>query len=132
MYSYYVTVISVESVHVLYSSPGVVLSNIDITQSIKEREAGTEGDHEYELLDKYSQLYEDIEIPKTTPPKSGEQKSSSAGDYEFTHCPAYVPVTHGNQQADTTSSQPSASTGPSTEDKDGVGEYEVVSVSPIK
>ena len=73
-------------------------------------------------------------IPKTTPPKSGKQKwtSSSAGDYEFTNCPAYVPVTHGNQQADTTSSQPCTTTGPCTGDKDGVEEYEVVIVSPIK
>ena len=110
-----------------YLEPGAILS--DVTHTIKEREAGTEGDHEYELLDKYTQPYEDIEIPKTAPPKSGEQKSSSAGDYEFTHCPAYVPVTHGNQQADISLSQPSTTTGPSTEDKDSAGEYEVVNVS---
>ena len=103
-----------------YLEPGARLSSI--IQTIEEREVGTEGDHE--LVDKYSQPNKDIEIPKTTPPKSGEQRSSSAG------CPAYIPVTHGNQQADTSLSQPSATTGPSTEDKDDVGEYEADDVSP--
>ena len=88
--------------------PGVVLNNASQT---KEQE-GTEVDHQYELLDKYSTQ---PQISETIPPKSEQQKTSSAGDYEFTHCPAYVPVTHGNQRTET--SLRSA----------GMGEYEIVS-----
>ena len=92
----------------------MVLNN---ASQAKEQE-GTEGDHEYELLDKYSQPYDSVQIPETTPTKSEQQKTSSAGDYEFTHCLAYVPITHGNQQTET--SLRSA-------DVDGMGEYEIVS-----
>ena len=94
-----------------YSEPGVVLNNASQTKP----QESTEGDHQYELLDKYSTR---PQISETTPPKSEQQKTSSAGDYEFTHCPAYVPVTHGNQQTET--SLRSA-------DVDGMGEYEIVS-----
>ena len=74
----------------------------------------------YELLDKYSQP----QIPETTPTKSEQQKTLSAGDYEFTHCPAYVPVTHGNQETETSLRQ-QPTTG--SADDDGMGEYEMVS-----
>ena len=65
-----------------------------------------------------------IQIPQTTPPKSQQQNRSSAGDYEFTHCPAYVPVTHGNQQTETLlRQQPTTGSGNVTE---GDHEYEVL------
>ena len=99
-----------------YSEPGVVLNNASQTRG----QEGTEGGHEYELLDRYSQP----QIPETKAPKSEQQKTSSAGDYEFTHCPAYVPVTHGNQQTDTSLRQ-QATTG--SADADCMGEYEIVS-----
>ena len=86
-----------------YELPGVMLS--DISHASKEREAN-EVDHEYEMLDKYSQPYEDIKVPPAPPPKQEQQQSSSAGDYELTHCPAYVSVTHGNKQTETTLTQP--------------------------
>ena len=79
---------------------------------------GTEVGHEYELLDSQTQIF------KTTPPKSEQQKTSSAGDYELTHCPAYVPVTHGNQQTETASRQ-QPTTGSANDD--GMGVYEIVS-----
>jgi hypothetical protein len=63
-------------------------------------------DHEYEILDKYSlATYEDIKIPPPTKPEAEAEAVqlkplSSTGNYEFTHCPAYIPVTttsiHGN------------------------------------
>ena len=60
-------------------------------------------DHEYELIDKYSQPYE-FRTREATPPKLEQQKPSSTGEYDFTNftqCPAYIPVTHGNQVAET-------------------------------
>ena len=89
-----------------YELPGVVLS--DTSHISKEREAheSVEVDHEYEMLDKYSQAYEDVQVPPAPPPKQEQQQSSLAGDYELTQCPAYVPVTHGNKQTETTLTQP--------------------------
>ena len=75
----------------------------DLSRVRKETEAyeNVGVDHEYEILDKYSQPYE---IPVAPPPKQEQhQKSSPAagGDYELTQCPAYVPVIttgiHGNR-----------------------------------
>ena len=89
-----------------YEQPGVMLS--DTSHASKEREANenVEVDHEYEVLDKYSQAYEDVQVSPAPPPKQEQQQSSSAGDYELTQCPAYVPVTHGNKQTETTLTQP--------------------------
>jgi hypothetical protein len=66
-------------------------------------------DHEYEILDKYSQAatYEDVKIPPPAKPKPEAAEAvqlqplpASTGDYEFTQCPAYVSVAttsiHGN------------------------------------
>ena len=88
----------------------------DLSPTDKEREVyeTIEADHEYEILDKYNQHYEDVEVP---PPKSEAeavqlQALSSTGDYEFTQCPAYISVAttsiHGNtnKPMDTPSVQP--------------------------
>ena len=82
-------------------------------QASKEREVyeTIEADHEYEILDKYNQAYEEVQAP---PPKPEQLKPVSAtGDYEFTQCPAYAPVAttsiHGNtNEPDTPSVQPTA------------------------
>ena len=65
----------------------------------KERES-CEVDHEYEVLDKYNQAYEDVQVTQAPPPKQKQQQSSSAGDYELNQCPAYVPVTNSNCQTE--------------------------------
>ena len=86
-----------------YEQPGVTLSDIS-HNTYKERQTyksvEVESDHEYEMLDKYNQPYEEVQVPQAPPP----------GDYELTQCPAYVPVTHGNQQTETSLTQlPTAS-----------------------
>ena len=59
----------------------------------------TEGDHEYELVDRYTQPRQ-VNISEASPTK--QQKSLlRAEDYEFTQCPAYDSVAHGNQQTST-------------------------------
>ena len=77
-----------------YDQPGVMLS--DLSQVSKETEAyeSVKVDHEYEILDKYSQPYDEVQIPEAPPPQQEQQETSSpaAGDYELTQCPAYVPV----------------------------------------
>ena len=72
----------------VYEQPGVMLS--DLSRVSEEAEAN-DSDHEYEVLDKYSQPYE---IPEASPTKQDQQQKSSpaGGDYELTECPAYVPV----------------------------------------
>ena len=80
----------------------------DLSTTNKEREVYEiiEADHEYEILDKYNQTYEDVTVPPPAKPKlevEAVQPLSSTGDYEFTECPAYIPVTttciHGNTQS---------------------------------
>ena len=85
----------------------------------KEREVDETietANHEYEVLDKYGQAtYEDI-TPTVKPQPEAEtvllKPLASTGDYEFTHCPAYITVTtaniHGNtnEPADTPTTQP--------------------------
>ena len=94
----------------------------DLTRTNVEREAPKrdENDHEYEPLDQYSQHYEDI---KTTPPMVDQPQTSSSGDYAFTQCPAYSPVTHGNQQAETSQTE----TGANNSEGPAAGLYESVS-----
>ena len=74
------------------------MSNISHTSKEREAHESVEADHEYEVLDKYNQAYEDIQVSQVPPPKQEQQQSSSVGDYELTQCPAYVSVTHCNQQ----------------------------------
>ena len=90
-----------------YEQPGVILSDITHTSN-KERYAQETVDvnNEYEVLDKYNQAYEEIQVSQALPPEQEQQKSSSAGDYELSQCPAYVPVTHGNQLTETSLMQP--------------------------
>ena len=83
--------------------------------------AHTDQQHDYEDLEKYSEI---CDIPPKTPPGPASQSSlpaaaASGGDYEFTTCPAYVPVTSQGQ-----SSVPSVADGKGTEE----GQYEVVVV----
>ena len=70
----------------------------DLSPTNKEREVyeTIEADHEYEILDKYNQAYEDVTVPPPAKPKmeaEAMQPLSSTGDYEFIECPAYIPVT---------------------------------------
>ena len=104
-----------------YEAPGnVILSDLSPTTN-KEREVyeTIEADHEYEILDKYNQAtYDDVKLPPPAKPQPTEaeavqlQPMASTGDYEFTQCPAYVPVAttsiHGNttKPAETPSTQP--------------------------
>ena len=69
-----------------------MLSDLSPISKDKEVYDTIEADHEYEMLDKYSQAYEDIKVP---PPKSEPadvQLQQSTGDYDYTQCPAYVSV----------------------------------------
>jgi hypothetical protein len=47
--------------------------------------------------DKYNPVYEEIKAvqPLQLPDQQG---LSPAGDYDIIQCPAYIPVTHGNEQ----------------------------------
>ena len=77
------------------------------TNEAREVYENIEADHEYEILDEYSQAtYDYIKLPPPAKPQPAEaeavqlQPMASTGDYVFTKCPAYVPVTttciHGN------------------------------------
>ena len=96
-----------------YEEPGgVMLSDLSSTNKERGVYETIEADHEYEILDKYNQAYEEVQAPPPKPAPVQPQPPSSAGDYEFTNCPAYVPVVttsiHGNtKKPDTpTSVQP--------------------------
>ena len=117
---------------------GVTLKDMSHIGS-KERDTyeNVEADHEYEILDKYSKDYEDIPSLSTPPPNPEQQQSSlPRADYELTKCPAYVPVTHGNQVIETTLTQPTSLSSPpqstahdqtDTREDTSVGVYENVS-----
>ena len=100
----------------------MVLSTIPHT-NIALEVGGDSGDHEYELLDKYSQPYE---VCEATPTKQEQEKPSSSSGYELTQCPAYVPVTHGNQPAETSMKGPPAANSP-VKDSAASDLYETVS-----
>ena len=105
----------------------------------KERDTyeNVEADHEYEILDKYNKYYEDIPSLSTLPPNPEQQQSLlPRADYELTKCPAYVPVTHGNQTVESTLTQPTSLSSPpqsiahdqtDTREDTAVGVYENVS-----
>ena len=89
-----------------YEQPGVMLSSTIHTNKERQANESIEVDHEYEVLDKYTQAYEDIQVLQTPPPKQKQQQSSSASDYELTQCSAYISVAHDNQQNETSLLQP--------------------------
>ena len=95
-----------------YEQPGVMLSDLSTTSKERGVYETVEADHEYEILDKYNQAYEEVQAPppKPAPVAVQPQPASSAGDYEFTDCPAYIPVAttsiHGNDKRE--ASQPPA------------------------
>ena len=101
-----------------YEQPGVLLSDINRAAYNRNEIKSIEADHEYEMLDKYNQAYEEIKVASDPslapdPPKLPDQHRlppSSAGGYDFTQCPAYVPIAHGNQQAETSLTQPAGTT----------------------
>ena len=70
---------------------------------------GDSEDHEYEFIDNYSQLYE---VCEATPSKQEYKNPSSSSGYKLTQCPAYVPVTHGNQPAEISMKRPPAANSP--------------------
>ena len=78
---------------VAYEQPEIMLSKLPPTRDVYET---IEADHEYEILDKYNHpQYDDVKIPppKPEPAESMQlQPLPTTGDYEFTQCPAYVPV----------------------------------------
>ena len=66
----------------------------------EEREVDNtlEADHEYEILDKCDQAYDEVKVP---PPKSESVQLqafplAASDDYMFTQCPAYVSTTTTN------------------------------------
>ena len=93
-----------------------MLSNLSPTDKEREVYETIEADHEYEILDKYNQPhYDDVKVPLPKPEEPVQpQPSALAGDYEFTQCPAYVPMattsSHGNtnKPAGSPSAQPTA------------------------
>ena len=87
-----------------YEQPSVMLS--DISHAAREAHGNVEVDHEYDILDEYSQPYENILVPQALHPEQEQQQSTSAGDYEFIQCPAYNPVIYGNQQTEASLTQP--------------------------
>ena len=80
--------------------------------------------HEYELLDKYcdSQAYENVPgcISESLQVTKSEEKQATT--YDYTKCPAYVPISqgHGNQQAMITFKQASATSLVEGEDLDEI------------
>ena len=88
-----------------HEAPGSVMLS-DLSPSNKEMEVYETADYEYEILDKYSQAYDDIKIPPPANLPKPEadavqlQPLPAARDYEFTQCPAYVTMAtinvHGN------------------------------------
>ena len=76
-----------------YEQPGVMLSDLSHTRKERETDDPGEVDHEYEMLDKYSQAYDDVKLPDNSPTMKEKQLSSqSGGDFELIQCPAYIPV----------------------------------------
>jgi hypothetical protein len=96
----------------------VILSDLSPTREIYE--TIETADHEYEVLDMYHQAtYEEIIIKPDTADTVQLQPLAITGDYDFTQCPAYVPMAttsiHGNTNklnklaaAETPSTQPTA------------------------
>ena len=88
-------------------APGSLMLS-DLSPTSKERAVyeTIEGDHEYEILDKYNlqPQYDDVKIPPVKPERLVQPQplSAPAGDYDFTQCPAYIAVSttttsiHGN------------------------------------
>ena len=79
-----------------------MLSDLSFTNKERGVYETIEVDHEYEILDKYNQpQYDDVKIPpiKSKPAEAESaqlQPLPSTGDYEFTQCPAYIPVATTN------------------------------------
>ena len=101
-----------------YEAPGnVTLSNLPPINQEREVDGTiTTANHEYEILDKYGQAtYEDI-TPTLKPEPESEtvqlKSLASTGDYEFTHCPAYVTVTTTNIHGNTNGSSETPTTQP--------------------
>ena len=100
-----------------HERPGVMLNDLSPTNKERQVYEIIEADHEYEILDKYNQPYEDVKVPPPKPKPEVEavqlQPLSSAGDYEFTQCPAYVPMAtttntiNGSNDKQETVSEPS-------------------------
>ena len=91
----------------------MALRNLSLTAA-KESELydNIEGDPEYETPDKYRPAYDDVIIPQRAQPSLlNPEPPSSGGQYELTQCPAYVPIVHGNQPTESSSTQQPATSG---------------------
>ena len=67
-----------------------MLNNLSTRNKEKEVFETVEADHEYEILDKYSQAYEEVLAPPPKPEPVQLQPLSLAGDYEYSECPAAI------------------------------------------
>ena len=107
-----------------YGAPGnVMLSDISPTTNEESEIYETiEADHEYEILDKYYQAAYDDAPPAKPQPTVAEavqlQPMASTGDYEFTQCPAYVPMTTTSIHGNTTKPAETPSTAAHDDQKD--------------
>lgn len=70
------------------------LSELSTFNEEKNIYDNVDADHVYEIpvLDEHNQIYEEVQAPSPNPESSQLQPLSSAGDFEFTQCPAYVSV----------------------------------------
>ena len=101
-----------------YEQAGVTLSDISYTSKERQPHESVEAENDYEVLDKYSQAYnEDVKVPQAPQ----QELQQSTGGYASIQCStyadyAYVPIVHGNQ---TSLTQPAiASQGMSGADDD--------------
>lgn len=103
-----------------YELPGVKLSDISHVSKERQSNVSVEADNEYVVIDQteYDQAYEEVRVPLAPHPKQEQQQSSSTDDYELVQCRAYIPVTHGNQQTETTLTQPSTAVVAAARDTD--------------
>ena len=85
-----------------YKEPQALLSDLSRPRVANEIIKNTGSEADYEMLDNYNPDYEDIKVvePLSLPDRRG-LPPSSVGDYNITQCPAYIPIAHGNQQAET-------------------------------
>ena len=85
-----------------YGRPGIMLSDLSHTRREKETD---DTNHEYELLEQYSQaVYADVKLLDNSPTVKDQRSSQSCGDFEFIQCPAYIPVaTTGIQSSERSS-----------------------------
>ena len=100
--------------------PAVELSAVSRNEDYEDIEMG----HEYEVLSKYSEAYEEVK-----PSQETQQTQESGADYEFNQCPAYgatSAMTHSTPVVSGSDGQSGSVKGegePEEESGQGGGEY---------